>query len=212
MSSPKGFRQDIMVLHTLSDLMEKHPTIERPRVSFDNHYNWTSKEHQNSVSISWYLSTEHSLKYEFTDEDNLLEYNERWAKYDRMQNELRRVDLEKRIAAILDGIEARGGVEGEWEKNDPTDDSYSYTLSAKWMGANVRISCNRDAVCEKVIVLETEREEEVPDPEIQEKVLQAIPKVKRTVKETISEWQCNTALAEKTAPKYAVTTKTEVTV
>jgi hypothetical protein len=137
-----------------------------------------------------------------------LDYDERWNKREQILKELRRVDLEQRIATILDEIEKRGGVEGEWEKNDPERDSYSYTLKGMWMGASVTISCNREAVCEKVVVLETEREEEVPDPEIQEKVLQAIPKVKRTVKETISEWQCNEALAEKTMPKYAVTTKT----
>jgi hypothetical protein len=207
-TQPNGFRQDIMVLHALSDMMEKVPTMERPRVSFDRGYGRNGK---NNRSIHWYLSPDYDLRGTLTDEEeDTIGWDERYTTIDKRSSELRRVDLERRIGMILDGIAERGGVEGEWEKNNPEEDAYSYTLKGTWMGAYVTISCNRDAVCEKVIVMETEREEEVPDPDIKEKVLQAIPLVKVTVKDTISEWQCNTALAEKTAPKYAVTTKTEV--
>lgn len=207
---PTGFRNDIMFLRSLSELMEKHPELPRPRVSFDRGYGRTGK---NYSSVHWYLSPDYDLRGTLSnEEEDTLDWEKRYDVIDARSKDLRRVDLERRIATILDGIEALGGIEGEWEKNDPEKDSYSYTLTGKWMGANVSISCNREAVCEKVVVLETEREEEVPDPEIQEKVLQAIPLVKVMVKDTITEWQCNTALAEKTAPKYSVTTKREVAV
>jgi hypothetical protein len=207
---PTGFRRDIMVLHHLSELMEKNPALPRPRVSFDKSY---GKAGKNTTAIHWYLSPDYDLRGKLTsEEENTIGWDDRYTLIDQRTTELRRVNLEQRISAILDGIELLGGIEGEWEKNDPEQDSYTYQLAGRWNGANVTISCNREVVCEKVIVLETEREEEVPDPEIQEKVMQAIPRVKVMVKDTISEWQCNTALAEKTAPKYAVTTKREVAV
>jgi hypothetical protein len=50
-------------------------------------------------------------------------------------------------------------------------------------------------VCEAVVVLEHDVVEEVPDPEI----LKNVPLVKQTVHKKVVEWQCNTAIAEKTA-------------
>ncbi len=199
-AEPKGFRRDIMVLHTISDLMEKHPSVPRPTVQFTNY------GAGNLRSISWHLGQDYHLRGELTEEEeDTLGWDERYVLKDKRTADLRRVDLETKIAAILDAIEEFGGIEGEWEKNSPEDDAYSYTLIGKWQGANVRISCNRDAVCEKVVVLETEREEEQPDPEWLEKVTSAAPKVKVKVTDTITEWQCNSALAEKTKPMYART-------
>ncbi|HBH59915.1 MAG TPA: hypothetical protein DDY41_17675, partial [Arthrobacter bacterium] len=112
-----------------------------------------------------------------------------------------RVNLEERIAAIVDAL----GEGVEWEKNDPTKEEYYYKLSTLWHGARLTITTSREAVCEKVVVLETEREDEVPDPELTKTFMDAVPKVKVMVKDTITEWQCNSALAAATAPKHTRT-------
>lgn len=190
MSEVKGFRRDIMVLHALSDLMEKHPDLPRPRVEFGSIYSSDL-----TASVRWHLSADWQggPKWSYGEET----YEEHEAK----RKEYKRVDLEERIAAILDGI----GAGLEWEKNDPSKDEYYYQLSTVWAGARVTVTTSRDEVCEKVVVLETEHEEEVPDPEITETLLSTVPLVKVMVKDTITEWQCNAVLAEKTAPVHTRT-------
>lgn len=192
-TEPKGFRRDIMVLHAVSELMEKHPALPRPSVIFDATYKGEQER-----KVSWYIHSDYDVKPEGNYWDLGITYEE----WDTEAHDLRRVDIERRIAELVDALEAVAGGPVEWEKNDPTKEEYNYTLRAEWCGAKVRISTSRDAVCEKVIVSETEREEEVPDPELHETFLKAVPKVKVTVKDTITEWQCNSALAERTAPVH----------
>jgi hypothetical protein len=196
-TEPKGFRRDIMVLHHLSDLMEKHPDLPRPNVELGPRYQVEEKVH-----ISWFMHADWNLRVDKWDT-----LAEDYEDYQARRKDAQRIDLEQRIAAVLDAM----GPDVEWTKNDPTEDEYYYKLTAVWHGAAVRIATTRDAVCEKVVVLETEREEEVPDPEVIEAATKSAPLVKVTVKDTITEWQCNTALAEKTAPVHARTiTKSQV--
>lgn len=188
-----GFRNDLMFVRAISEVLEKNPAIaSRPSISLGGSQ-YSSAE--TPPSASWWLSADYPEHYWKMSKEDLAVHQ--------------REDLEQRIAAILDGF----GEGIEWEKNDPTKDEYAYVLKATYAGGTVRISTSRETVCEKVVVLETEREEEQPDPEWLEKVTSAAPKVKVTVKDTITEWQCNQALAEKTAPMHARTiTKSEVAV
>lgn len=201
-TTKRGFREDLMLLRSLSEIMEQHPGIPRPSVSFGS---YTGTAH-----IGWYLSADwNTTAPDIEDAPEELNWDGRWAWREEQIKTRRRQDLEARIATIIDALEAIEPVT-EWQKNDPTEDQWTYQLKAEWRGASVTVSTSRSEVCEKVIVLQTERVEEQPDPEWLEKVTSAAPKVKVTVKDTVSEWQCNSALAEKTAPKYAVTTKSEV--
>lgn len=200
---PKGFRRDIMVLHHLSDLMEKHPDLPRPTVKLGHEYGSDLMVH-----INWHMTAAYG-----SDELGIRDWrmgDETYEEYDARRKEAQRTDLEQRIGRIVEAVEALGE-DVEWEKNDPTQEQYYYKLSTLWHGAALSIVTSRDAVCEKVVVLETEREEEVPDPAVIEAVTKAAPLVKVTVKDTITEWQCNSALAEKTAPKHTRTiTRQEV--
>jgi hypothetical protein len=190
---PDGFRNDLMFVRAISEVLEKnHSIASRPSISLGG-----SQYSSGNVPpmASWWLSADYPDSYWKMPAEELAIFQ--------------REDLERRIAAILDGF----GEGVEWEKNDPTKDEYAYVLTADYAGGRVRISTSRESVCEKVVVLETEREEEQPDPEWLEKVTSAAPKVKVTVKDTITEWQCNQALAEKTAPMHARTiTKSDVSV
>lgn len=186
----KGFRRDIMVLHALSDLMEKHPDLPRPNVDFGPIY-----QSDLMARVRWHLSENWHGGPEWNSTTET--YDEYWAR----RKEWKRIDLEQRIAAILEAM----GPDVEWEKNDPSKEEYYYRLTTVWHGAEVTISTARDSVCEKVTVLETEHEEEVPDPAVIEAVTKAAPLVKVMVKDTITEWQCNEVLAEKTAPKHTRT-------
>lgn len=198
---PKGFRRDIMVLHALSDLMEKHPELPRPTVKFGHEYNSDQQVH-----ISWYMHAAWST-VDLPDFPRWNAGTESYDEYEVRRHEAQRTDLEARIGALVEAL----GDDLEWEKNDPSKEEYYYRLRCVWHGADLSISTSREAVCEKVVVLETEREEEVPDPAVIEAVTKAAPLVKVTVKDTITEWQCNSALAEKTAPKHVRTiTKQEV--
>lgn len=189
-NEPTGFRRDIMVLHHLSDLMEKHPALPRPNVTLAPQY-----KREEMVRITWHLSADWSggPKWEYA--------KQTYEEHEAARKEYKRIDLEQRIAAIVDAL----GEGVEWEKNDPSKEEYYYTLSTVWRGASVNISTSRDDVCEKVVVLETEHEEEAPDPELTKTFMDAVPKVKVMVKDTITEWQCNEVLAEKTAPKHTRT-------
>lgn len=192
-TEPKGFRRDIMVLHAVSELMEKHPALARPEVTLAPRYQVNEKVH-----IRWYMHPDYGL-----DPDKKWDvYAEEYEAYNERRKDVRRLDIERRIAATVDALEALAGEPIEWEKNDPTQDEYYYRLTAVWQGARVEITTGRDDICQKIVVLETEREEEVPDPELHETFLKAVPKVKVTVKDTITEWQCNSALAERTAPVH----------
>lgn len=190
---PKGFRRDITVLHHLSDLMEKHPELPRPTVNFR-----MDREGVRDNTIMWSLTPNYTLKVPWEDADG--NYFD-WDKRDALAKELRRVDLEERMAALVLAL----GKDVEWEKNDPTVDSFSYTLTTTWHGCKLTISTWREAVCEEVVVLETEREEEQPDPEVVEKLMAEVPKVKVKVTDKITEWQCNERLAAVTAPKLVRT-------
>jgi hypothetical protein len=189
-TEPTGFRRDIMVLHALSDLMEKRADLPRPQVEFARRYQVEERAH-----INWHLSADWSggPKWVYSEQT--------YEEYEASRRDHKRVDLEQRIAAIVEAL----GPDIEWEKNDPTQEEYYYKLSTVWHGARLTITTSREDVCEKVVLLETEHEEEVPDPEKHEIFLAAVPKVKVMVKDTITEWQCNTALAEATAPKHTRT-------
>ena len=189
-AEPKGFRRDIMVLHAVSDLMEKRPDLPRPQVEFAKRYGVEEKAH-----ISWHLVSSYS------DGPTWGSGTESYDEYQERRKVWQRVNLEERIAAIVDAL----GEGVEWEKNDPTKEEYYYKLSTLWHGARLTITTSREAVCEKVVVLETEREDEVPDPELTKTFMDAVPKVKVMVKDTITEWQCNSALAAATAPKHTRT-------
>ena len=189
---PTGFRRDIMTLHAISDLMEKNPTLPRPKVEFNKSYDGTETKN----TIYWHLRADGSIYLPLFREDGTMWHiDER----DAEQKRRRRVDLEERIAALVLAL----GDDLEWEKNDPSVESWSYRLTTTWQGCTVSISTWRDDVCEEVVVLETEREEEVPDPEL----VAAVPLVKVTVTDKITEWQCNARLAAVTAPKHVRTTQ-----
>lgn len=115
------------------------------------------------------------------------------------QAEQVRVDLEERIARLVDLFPGAA-----WVKNDPTkssfDDSY-YKLNGKWENVSIVIYTARAAVCERVVVMTHTEVKEVPDPEF---VAEA-PMVTVTEEKEIVEWQCNSALARKTSPLQAVT-------
>lgn len=175
MTEPTGFRRDIMFLHDLSELMEKHPGItQRPAVNVGGgEYDATN----HAPRVSWWLSANYPDNY--------------WKMPD--YKTWQREDIERRMFEIIDAF----GDEVEWEGNDPNQDSYSYVLTGKWRGGNIRISTARDTMCEKVEIEIGEHEEEQPDPELHETFLKAVPKVKVMVKDTVTEWQCNRALADK---------------
>lgn len=182
----KGFHDDITVLHALTGLMEKNPDLPRPTVTLNG-----------DTSISWHLRTDYNITTPRYDESGVLID---WDVIHARLKELRRVDLEERMAAIVLAL----GEDVEWEKNDPSVDSWTYRLSTTWHGCKLSITTWREDVCEQVVVLETEREDEVPDPEL----LAEVPLVKVTVIDKITEWQCNERLAAVTAPKH--TRKIEV--
>lgn len=118
---------------------------------------------------------------------------DRWDLPEEERREAKRLGIEAEIAAVVDLFPG-----AEWKKNDPTGDyggSY-YQLQAQWENVTITILTERKDVCERVVVLEHDVTEEVPDPEI----LKSVPLVKVTQKKQVVEWQCNTALAEKTAP------------
>lgn len=183
---PTGFRRDITLLHHLSELMEKHPDLPRPLVDLR-----INSKGQLENEVRWRFSPDYSITAPWYDENgDAVDPDERSAK----QAELRRVDLEERMAAVLTAL----GPDIEWEKNDPTVDEWSYTLTTTWHGAKLQISTWRDAVCEKVTVMEKDVVEEVPDPEL----VKNIPLVTVTRKEPVTEWQCNERLAAVTAPRH----------
>lgn len=176
-AEPTGFRRDIMVLRDLSELMEKHPAItRRPTVEFGRAWK------EDIPMIRWHLSVDYNLSAGWDYDDNRAR-----------TEELRRVDLEERVATILDAF----GPGVQWEGNDPNKDTYYYRLTGHWNGAEVEISTTREDVCQKVEIVLGEHEEEQPDPELHQTFLDAVPKVKVMVKDTVTEWQCNTALAAK---------------
>lgn len=195
-TQPAGFRADIMVLHALSDLLEKNPALPRPDVKFASNYG-------EPRDIRWFIHADYNLKPEgyYWDYEGMT--YEDWQK---KIHDLRREDLERRIGDLVAAIEAHADGPIEWVKNDPTKDSYYYRLSTTWHGAALEITTSRDSVCEKVVVSVSEREEEVPDPELHETFLKAVPKVKVMVKDEITEWQCNEKLAAATAPRHTRTT------
>ena len=90
----------------------------------------------------------------------------------------------------------------EWKKNVPRgnyDETY-YIMTGKWHGADIEIFTERDRVCEKVVVMETEEEVEVPDPVLAEKAMEGVPLIKQIVKTPVLEWQCNEVIANATDP------------
>ena len=183
---PTGFRRDITLLHHLSDLMEKHPDLPRPLVDLR-----TNNKGQPTNEVRWRFSTDYNIRVPWYDENgDAVDPDERAEK----EAGLRRVDLEERMAAVLTAL----GPDIEWEKNDPSVDEWSYTLTTTWHGATLRLSTWRDAVCEKVTVMEKDVVEEVPDPEL----VKNIPLVTVTRKEPVTEWQCNERLAAATAPRH----------
>lgn len=194
-TQPTGFRADIMVLHALSDLLEKNPALPRPEVRFASSYGAPRE-------MRWFIHDDYKIKPEGYYWDHGVTYEE----WEEKKRGMRREDLEWRIAELVAALEAGADTDIEWVKNDPTEDAYYYRLTTTWHGAVVEITTSRDAVCEKVVVSETEREEEVPDPELHETFLKAVPKVKVIVKDQITEWQCNEKLAAATAPKHTRTT------
>ena len=181
---PTGFRRDIMVLHHLSELMEKNPGLDRPSVSlYQNSAGGTNN------TITWFLHEDYKIRPK--DGDYAV---------------ARRVNLEERIAALVKALE-QFDESVEWEKNDPSDEyeKHYYRLKTTWHGCAVTITTMRSSVCEEVVVLETEREEEQPDPEVVEKLMETVPLVKVKVTDKITEWQCNERLAAVTAPKHVRT-------
>lgn len=184
-AEPTGFRRDINMLHHLSELMEKNPALRRPDVTLHQGYMGA-----NENQVAWFLA-----------EDYGAPQGEH-----KTRGDARRAELEERIAALVLLLEESDD-NVEWEKNDPTEDygRFYYRLTATWHGAQVTISTMRSAVCEEVVVLETDRFEEQPDPEVVEKLMAAAPKVKVKVTDKITEWQCNERLAAVTAPKHVRT-------
>lgn len=164
----QGFDREILFLSGLSGKMIAAGMTERPQVVMG----------PSGTSVKFYV----------------------WGKDDwdvpaDMRAEVKRVGIEEQIAAAVDLFP--GAV---WEKNDPTAGSYNesyYELKAKWDDVTITIVTDRGSVCERVVVLEHDVTEEVPDPEQVAK----IPLVKVTQKKQVVEWQCNAALAEKTAPR-----------
>lgn len=181
---PTGFRRDITLLHHLSEMMEKNPALPRPTVSLYQH-----ESGNNGNSISWFLHEDYIIQAKDGD-----------------YAAARRVDLEERMAALVLGLE-QSDSSVEWEKNDPSDEyeKHYYRLKTTWHGCPVTITTMRAAVCEEVVVLETEHEEEQPDPDVVEKLMADVPLVKVIVKDKITEWQCNERLAAVTAPKHVRT-------
>lgn len=182
---PTGFRRDIGMLHHLSELMEKNQHLPRPTVALFQHH-----DGKNGNSITWFLH-----------ENYRVEQGEH-----ETVDDARRVDLEERIAALVKVLEETDD-SVEWEKNDPSDayEKHYYRLKTTWHGCSLTITTMRSAVCEEVTVLETDRFEEQPDPEVVEKLMETVPLVKVRVTDKITEWQCNERLAAVTAPKHVRT-------
>lgn len=179
---PTGFRRDIDMLHHLSELMEKNPALERPTVTLDQ-----ASDGKKRNLITWWLHEDYTIR-----RGKVPDYKT-----------ARRVNLEERIAALVKALEETDD-SIEWEKNDPSDqyEKHYYRLRTTWRGCPVTITTMRASVCEEVVVLETEHEEEQPDPEVVEKLMETVPLVKVMVKDKITEWQCNERLAAATAPKH----------
>jgi hypothetical protein len=101
-------------------------------------------------------------------------------------------DAEEQIAKLVKIL----GV--PFTKNDPTESHYNesyYVLEGTWAGVKVEIVTHRSMVCERVVVLTEDVEEEVPDPEL----VKALPTVKQHHTREIVEWQCNPVIAAATA-------------
>lgn len=101
-------------------------------------------------------------------------------------------DAEEQIAKLVKIL----GV--PFTKNDPSANGYNemyYVLEGTWAGVSVEIITERSTVCERVVVLTEDIEEEVPDPEL----VKALPTVKQHHTREIVEWQCNPVIAAATA-------------
>lgn len=108
-----------------------------------------------------------------------------------------RREVEGRISALLDAL----GPGIEWVKNEPTGafgSAYYQLTAAVEDRAEIVIVADRAVLCERVVVLEDDVEEEVPDPELLAKLTAAVPMVKVISKKETVEWQCNPVIAEKT--------------
>lgn len=173
-----AFRTHLMFLSGLADALGRTPEIEKPQVTF----------FPGSGTTTVYWAMWGTEDWNLTEEDRKRDKREK---------------LEAAFAAIVDLFPG-----AEWEKNEPTGiygENY-YELKGTFENVTIEIVTQRKDVCERVVVLEHDVVEEVPDPEI----LKSVPLVKKTIQKQVVEWQCNTALAEKTAPR--LTTKKAVSV
>lgn len=162
-----AFHSELQFLSGLSRALNKSSVKQLPKVEFGA---------GGRTEVRWYIWGE--------DDWNLPEDERR---------EKKRIGIEEEFAKIIDLFPGAA-----WEKNDPTGGSYGesyYEMKGRWEDVEIRIVTGRTDVCERVVVLEHDVTEEVPDPEY----MKAVPLVKVTEKKQVVEWQCNTALAQKTA-------------
>ncbi|QWY82815.1 hypothetical protein PP641_gp075 [Arthrobacter phage SilentRX] len=128
-----GYRNGIMVMRRIAELLEKHPDVEIPRVKFDSRH----VEGETKVTCE-------VLFHVFGKPDYKLYYAER--------EESVRLDIERRMQQLIAAL----GPDAEWTANDPSSESsYDrnyFILTAELDGCEVKLLTDRSAVGEEVTV------------------------------------------------------------
>lgn len=132
MSNLPGYRNAIMVLRALAEMVEKDPAFTVPTVTLNPH----PSVHDN---LSFTVS-EYSLDY-------TLPHHER--------EEARIRSIENKFHKIMDAL----GPDVEWVTNDPSSGEYYdktyFQLKGEWMGMVATISCDRTHIGEFVTVIDS---------------------------------------------------------
>lgn len=166
-----GPRNAAHILSEVAALMEQHPEIEMPRISFACY-------DEDAITFHLHNVTDYSLPY----------------KGDARKEATLRT-MERQFQIVMDWFP---GV-AEWVANDPSDDkpgtAYAfhrdyYILTGKYRGALIKIMCSREAVGEKVSVIES-------GPSIT-KVDGAV----RSIRQTATMWRPNITLSKLSTPAY----------
>lgn len=127
-----GFRNAIMIMRDVAELLEKNPEFSKPKVTFDYGKELTGE-------VYFHLSSYH---YDYN-----LSTSER--------KEQARLKVETLINQVIDTF----GPELEWVSNDPSESSFNksyFTLEAQWKpGVIVKMLTSRDAIGEMVDVVES---------------------------------------------------------
>lgn len=127
-----GFRNALMIIRDVAELLERDPGFPRPKVTFDFGKDLTGEVyfHLAAYNYDYNLSAE-------------------------QRKEQVRLRIETQINTVIDTF----GPELDWVSNDPSESTYDksyFTLSAEWQpGVTVKMLTNRDAIGEMVDTIES---------------------------------------------------------